>query len=553
MEPLKSQDPKSIGPWKLIGRLGSGGMGIVYLAEKNIQRVALKVVQNFMDSPEVRARLQREVEVMGKIKSARVAKVIDSDVNSDFAWIATEFIDGPDLKTYIESGGVLNEQDWHGLALGLFQGLEEVHAEGIIHRDIKPSNILISNNGPKLIDFGIAQGSDATSLTSTGLVAGSPAWLAPEQIHGETLTSAADIFSAGSVLKFAATGNSPWGDSTSTTTPVIFNQILTKDPDFTGLTSYQKTFLSKLMHKNAKERITARQATLEIKNQMHEISQESLIEKRQAEEIRLKELKDKEIQEQKRKIRKQKNEKLLLDLSHGIKNTFVKNYKIISISFAVVAGGLLFLNFGINQVSSVYSNITASEIVSTPTPVPTPSTVEKLELSTSVTVSPTPVVTNSPTPEQTTKTVSPTPSPSKTQKTTEISTGTDPSKLVSPYVCRTISNVAGKRVCWETKKAVAFGPCLKPGVYRAVANYFQGSAFQSTGPGGDYPWTDGDVTQIEGSNSDKCSFELGGNGYIHYFGVHPDKINQNNKIIDKVETIIYLNESVAISVVDEYF
>jgi serine/threonine protein kinase len=276
---LKSQDPKSIGRWKLIGRLGSGGMGIVYLAEKNIQRVALKVAQNFMDSPEVRARLQREVEVMSKIKSARVAKVIDSDVNSDFAWIATEFIDGPDLKTYIESGGVLNEQDWKGLALGLFEGLEEVHAEGIIHRDIKPSNILISNNGPKLIDFGIAQGSDATSLTSTGLVAGSPAWLAPEQIHGEALTSAADIFSAGSVLKFAATGNSPWGESTSTTTPVIFNKILTKDPDFTGLTTYQKTFLSKLMHKNAKQRITARQATIEIKNQMHEISQESIIEK----------------------------------------------------------------------------------------------------------------------------------------------------------------------------------------------------------------------------------------------------------------------------------
>jgi hypothetical protein len=246
-------------------------------------------------------------------------------------------------------------------------------------------------------------------------------------------------------------------------------------------------------------------------------------------------------------------EKLLLNLTYTIKKVFVKNYKIISISFAVVAGGLLFFNFGINQVSSIYSNLTASKIVSTPTPVPTPAIVEKLELSTSVTVSPTPVATNSPTPEQTTKTVSPTPSPSKTQKATEVSTGTDPSKLVSPYVCRTISNVAGKRVCWETKKAVAFGPCLKAGVYRAVANYFQGSAFQSTGPGGDYPWTDGDVTQIEGSNSDKCSFELGGNGYIHYFGVHPDRINQNNKIIDKVETIIYLNESVAISVVDEYF
>jgi serine/threonine protein kinase len=550
VEPLKSQDPKSIGPWKLIGRLGSGGMGIVYLAEKNIQRVALKVVQNFMDSPEVRARLQREVEVMGKIKSARVAKVIDSDVSSDFAWIATEFIDGPDLKTYIESGGVLNEQDWQGLALGLFQGLEEVHAEGIIHRDIKPSNILISNNGPKLIDFGIAQGSDATSLTSTGLVAGSPAWLAPEQIHGETLTSAADIFSAGSVLKFAATGNSPWGDSTSTTTPVIFNKILTKDPDFTGLTNYQKTFLSKLMDKNAKQRITARQATIEIKNQMKEISQESIIEKKQAQEIRLKELQDIEIQEQKRKIRKQKNEKLLLDSSHKIKKIFVKNYKIISISFALVAGGLLFLNFGINQVSSIYSNLTASEIVSTPTPVPTPAIVEKLELSTSVTVSPTPVATNSPTPEQTTKTVSPTPSPSKTQKATEVSTGTDPSKLVSPYVCRTISNVAGKRVCWSlVYDSVQTGPCLIPGDYKGIENNFVNGVFKYS-----TPILGGYISQLNTTSEDKCKYQLGGTGYFYWLATLPEKRNAPNiGLIDKIEYIIYLNEVTTISVIDEYF
>jgi serine/threonine protein kinase len=264
MEPLKSHDPKSIGPWKLIGRLGSGGMGNVYLAEKNIQRVALKVVQNFMDTPEIKARLNREVEVMRRIKSLRVSKVIDFDVNSDFAWIATEFIDGPDLKSYIETRGILNEFDWAGLAIGLFQGLREVHDGGVIHRDIKPSNIIISNSGPKLIDFGIAQGSDATSLTSTGSVAGSPAWLSPEQIHGEELFFSTDIFSAGSVLKFAATGISPWGDITKTSTPVIFNRIISNEPDFKGLTDFQKTFLAKLMHKDSKQRINASNATIEL-------------------------------------------------------------------------------------------------------------------------------------------------------------------------------------------------------------------------------------------------------------------------------------------------
>jgi serine/threonine protein kinase len=340
---------------------------------------------------------------------------------------------------------VLNEQDWQGLALGLFQGLEEVHAEGIIHRDIKPSNILISNTGPKLIDFVIAQGSDATSLTSTGLVAGSPAWLAPEQIHGETLTSAADIFSAGSVLKFAATGNSPWGDSTSTTTPIIFNKILTKDPDFTGLTSYQKTFLSKLMHKNAKQRITARQANIEIKNQMNEISQESIIEKKQIKEKRLKELEYIEIQEKKRKIRNQKNEKLLLDLSRSIKKIFVKNYKIISVSFAVVAGGLLFLNFGINQVSSVYSNLTASKIVSTPTPVPTPAIVKKLELSTNVTATPMPVVTNSPESD-------PSPIDLLEDSDSKLNSSKEQSKSKLEWytkICRSFNN--GGEQCWDRK------------------------------------------------------------------------------------------------------
>jgi serine/threonine protein kinase len=260
MEPLKSQDPKSIGQWKLIGRLGSGGMGIVYLAEKNIQRVALKVVQNFMDSPEIRARLQREVELMGKIKSDRVAKVIDSDVEDEFAWIATEFIDGPDLKTYVESNGVLNEEDWIGLSLGIFQGLKEIHAQGIIHRDIKPSNILISNKGPILIDFGIAQGSDSTSLTSTGLVAGSPAWLSPEQIHGAPLTNATDLFSAGSVLHFAGSGISPWGEQTSTTTPVVFNRILKERPNLSSLTENQKHLVLKLLEKDPQKRINANQA-----------------------------------------------------------------------------------------------------------------------------------------------------------------------------------------------------------------------------------------------------------------------------------------------------
>ncbi len=356
MEPLKSQDPKSIGSWKLIGRLGSGGMGIVYLAEKNIQRVALKVVQNFMDSPEVRARLQREVELMGKIKSARVAKVIDSDVNSDFAWIATEFIDGPDLKTYVELGGVLNKQDWNGLALGLLQGLEEVHAEGIIHRDIKPSNILISKNGPKLIDFGIAQGTDATSLTSTGLVAGSPAWLAPEQIHGTPLTYATDLFSLGSVLIFAASGFSPWGEQTSTTTPVVFNRIMNKDPDLSTLTDQQKKLVTKLLEKDPQKRLKTNQA-LELLAQIQDnISTPTYTEKVNT-----------EVGKPKKKIK--------FPIMVSIATTII---------IATVAGTLALL--GVERQTETQTQSTAiTEVNETQTPTPTPTkelkTIEFREIS----------------------------------------------------------------------------------------------------------------------------------------------------------------------------
>jgi serine/threonine protein kinase len=340
MEPLKSQDPKSIGQWKLIGRLGSGGMGIVYLAEKNIQRVALKVVQNFMDSPEIRARLQREVELMGKIKSDRVAKVIDSDVEDEFAWIATEFIDGPDLKTYVESNGVLNEEDWIGLSLGIFQGLKDIHAEGVIHRDIKPSNILISNKGPILIDFGIAQGSDSTSLTSTGLVAGSPAWLSPEQIHGTPLTNATDLFSAGSVLHFAGSGISPWGEQTSATTPVVFNRILKGKPILSSLTENQKSLILKLLEKNPQKRISANQV-LDFLNKQLQNKSTSIIKENFKPKI----------------LKSTKKTKISL---------------IAAIAVGVVVSGVIgaFNQFGTeSKIETTTAN--QSKVIQTPTPVPT--------------------------------------------------------------------------------------------------------------------------------------------------------------------------------------
>lgn len=266
MQPLNPEDPKQIGPFTLIGRLGSGGMGVVFLATRESETVALKVVRaSFLDDKSLRTRFGREVELLRTIKSPFIAQVVDANTENNPAYLAVEFINGPDLKKRVEDKGPLSQENWFVLAEGLLRALDSIHKAKIIHRDIKPSNILLSESGPKLIDFGIAQITDATSLTSTGLVAGSPAWLSPEQIHGTPLTFATDLFSAGSVLKFAASGISPWGDQTSTTTPVVFNRILNQDPDLSSLTDKQKQLVSKLLEKDPQKRINTTQALTLLK------------------------------------------------------------------------------------------------------------------------------------------------------------------------------------------------------------------------------------------------------------------------------------------------
>ena len=283
MERLKKSDPDSIGPWKLISRLGSGGMSVVYLASKsNKTSVALKVIRSqYLDNQADRNRIEREISTLTNIKSKYVCQILDSDINEDFAWIATEFIDGPDLKTKVLEDGPLDENSWYKLAKGLLEGLSAIHENKVIHRDIKPSNILISDSGPKIIDFGIAQTSEATSLTSTGLIAGSPAWLSPEQINGDKVTYSSDFFSAGAVLNFAVSGISPWGDNTKITKDVIYNRILQKQPDLSSLNILQKSLVEKMMQKDPKSRPSANQALIYLNDKW---SQESKIKKQLEEE-----------------------------------------------------------------------------------------------------------------------------------------------------------------------------------------------------------------------------------------------------------------------------
>lgn len=255
MKKLQPEDPDQIGPFEIIARLGSGGMGVVFLGTKGVERYAIKVVRSsYLDSPDLKSRFQREIETLRKLDSPNIARLVESGTEPDIAWHAVEFINGPNLREFVETNGPLTENAWWALAKQLQRALFDTHSVGIVHRDLKPSNIVMSESGMKVIDFGIAQDNEATSLTTTGLVAGSPAWLSPEQLEGTELTPASDYFSAGSVLVYAATGRSPWGEETTMSVPVLYRKILEAKPNLEGLSSAQSTLIAALMDTDSKER-----------------------------------------------------------------------------------------------------------------------------------------------------------------------------------------------------------------------------------------------------------------------------------------------------------
>jgi serine/threonine protein kinase len=458
LERLKKSDPDSIGPWKLISRLGSGGMSVVYLASKsNKTSVALKVIRSqYLDNQADRNRIEREISTLTNIKSKYVCQILDSDISEDFAWIATEFIDGPDLKTKVLEDGPLDEKSWYELAKGLLEGLDAIHRNKVVHRDIKPSNILISESGPKIIDFGIAQTSEATSLTSTGLIAGSPAWLSPEQINGEKVTYSSDFFSAGAVLNFAVSGISPWGDNTKITKDVIYNRILQKQPDLSSLSSLQKSLVEKMMHKDPKSRPSADQALQYLNDKW---SEEAKLKKQIQEEERQREKEEKQKKEElaeKRRKNRQTLRKVILE-------PLLIRRKIISLALASV---FILASTGTYAFSSYSSKTGIFQFLadSAPIEIEIPEKViAQPQPSTAVTS--VPVVTDSPTTEQTTKA---SPAPSKESESTNKSVNTvkGDGKQICRTVIETATNTGGVEQvqiekCWYENQKAKIGPCLE--------------------------------------------------------------------------------------------
>lgn len=236
MQPLGVDEPTVVGPYRLLGRLGSGGMGRVYLGRSAGGRtVAVKMVHpHFALDEEFRARFRREVDAARRVGGAWTAPVLDADPEATVPWVATAYAAGPSLTAAVtDSDGPLPAHTVRVLGAGLAEALAAVHELGLVHRDVKPSNVLLTLDGPLLIDFGIARATDGTaSLTSSGVSIGSPGYMSPEQILGHGVAGAADVFSLGAVLAYAATGRPPFpGDSSA----ALLYKVVHEEPELDSL------------------------------------------------------------------------------------------------------------------------------------------------------------------------------------------------------------------------------------------------------------------------------------------------------------------------------
>ena len=233
---LRSQDPRQIGPYQVLRRLGSGGMGTVYLAHRvgSARRVALKVINPDLvqDEPRFRERFAREVAAVLRVEGSCTARVLDSDPAAAVPWMATEFIPGDTLAVRVRDRGPLPVAEVVQLTAGLAEALAAIHRVGLIHRDLKPSNVILAVDGPRVIDFGIAREAEATHLTQRGEPLGTVSYMSPEQAAAQEVTAATDVFSLGGMIYYAATGEAPFGPGHPA---LVMHRIMTAAPDLSRI------------------------------------------------------------------------------------------------------------------------------------------------------------------------------------------------------------------------------------------------------------------------------------------------------------------------------
>ena len=259
---LRSHDPRELGPYQIVGRLGEGGMGSVFLANSpDGQAVALKVIRaELADDAEFRRRFRGEVARARQVPPFCTAEVLDADTEHDPPYLVVEYVDGLSLSDVVQERGPLSPANQHGIALGVAVALTAIHGAGVIHRDLKPSNVLLAPGSPKVIDFGIARTAAGSQVeTRTDQVVGTVAYMAPERFGPDasrSLTPAADVFAWGAVVAYAATGRTPFAGDLPATVAI---QIMTKEPDLDGLSGQLRDLVERALAKDPALRPTARE------------------------------------------------------------------------------------------------------------------------------------------------------------------------------------------------------------------------------------------------------------------------------------------------------
>ncbi len=260
-KPLEPGDPLRLGRFELLGRLGEGGQGIVYLGRgtnPGEDRVAVKVLRSSVDAT-VLERLARELDAIHQVQPFVTAGVIEASADGDRRFVVSEFINGPSLQERVDTRGPLSEGDLQRLAVGTATALTAIHGAGVMHRDFKPANVLLGPDGPRVVDFGIARLNDVATITS-GLI-GTPSYISPEQLAGTRPTSAVDIFAWALTMIFAATGRLAFG---ADSVPAVLHRIMYQEPDLSGLPPSLRTIVGECLAKDPARRPSARDLLLRL-------------------------------------------------------------------------------------------------------------------------------------------------------------------------------------------------------------------------------------------------------------------------------------------------
>ncbi|MFK8910278.1 serine/threonine protein kinase [Streptomyces sp. YS-3] len=256
VRPAQPGDPVRIGPYRIVGRLGSGGMGTVHAAlDPTGLRVAVKLIHPAQAAdPEFRARFRREVELSRRVTGPSLVPLLSADPEAALPWLATSYVPGPTLNEHVAAHGPLTGGSLYAFATGTATALAAIHAANVIHRDLKPQNVILAPAGPMILDFGIARALDGTSVTRTGSMTGTPGWISPEHYRNGTTAAAGDIFTWGALIAYAATGRLPFGSGAP---DVVAFRIMSEPADLEGIPEGLRRVLEKALAKGADERGTA--------------------------------------------------------------------------------------------------------------------------------------------------------------------------------------------------------------------------------------------------------------------------------------------------------